>query len=120
MFEKETWHQVEIAYCDEAGRNYLRGWRGCSTGEQLLHECAVALKELADYYAAPVPGREHPLYHLAYYIQAIATNELSEEQAKVLSVFVRHAWRLDRNQLMMLARWSQLLGISIQQQRKEI
>jgi len=117
MFNDETWQLVDTPYRDEAGRDYLRGWDGCSTGEELLHECAIALKELADYYADPVHD-EHPLYRLGFYVQAIANNDLSEEQAKAFAVFVGHSWRLDRNQLMMLARWSQLLGIAIQKRKQ--
>jgi len=118
MLQDETWYLVDTAYCDEAGRNYLRGWGGCSTGEQLLHECAIALKELADNYADPVSGTEHPLCDLAFHVQAIANSGLGEEQAKALAVFVRKLWRLDKNQLMMLARWSQLLGLAIQQRKQ--
>ncbi len=115
MFDDETWHLVENAYCDEAGRNYLVGWGGCSTGERHLHECAVVLKEVADYYSDPVPrGQQPPLDYLAAWVKTLAANDLSEEQAKAISVFVSHAWRLDRNQLMMLARWAQLLSRSIQ------
>ena len=118
MFSHETWHLVDTAFCDEKGRDYLEGWRGCSTDQELLHECAVALKEVANYYAAPVANGQHPLYHLAFYAQVIASSELGKEEAHALSVFVQHAWRLDRNQRMMLVRWLQLLGASIQTRRR--
>lgn len=118
MFSVETWHRVDKPYCDEAGRDYLRGWNGCSTGQELLHECAVALKEVADYYGDPVASGQHPLYLLASYVRGLTDNEFTEEQAKALSVFVRHAWRLDRDQLLTLSRWMQLLGESIQTCRR--
>ena len=114
MFNIETWHRVETPFCDDGGRDYLRGWGGCSTGEALLHECAVALKEVADHYSDPVANGQHPLYQLAFLVRGLTDNSLTEEQAKALSVFVRHAWRLDRDQLLTLTRWLELLGDSIQ------
>ncbi len=119
MFGTETWHLVEKAYYDEAGRDYLQGWRGCGTSEAHLHECAVALKAAADHYSGPVPrGQQHPLDYLASWVQALAANPLDEQQARTLSAFVLHAWRLDRNQLLMLARWAQLLSFEIQGRKK--
>lgn len=118
MFNIETWHRVETPFCDDGDRDYLRGWRGCSTGEALLHECAVALNDVADYYSDPVANGQHPLYQLAFVVRGLTDNSLSEEQAKALSVFVRHAWRLDRDQILTLVRWMELLGDSIQARKK--
>ena len=91
---------------------------GCSTGEALLHECALALKEVADYHGDPVASGQHPLYALATYVRGLTDNTLTEKQAKALSVFVRHAWRLDRDQLLTLVRWLELLGDSIQSRKR--
>lgn len=41
--------------------------------------------------------------------RGLTDNTFSEEKAKAL-----HAWRLDRDQLLMLVRWTELLGDSIQ------
>lgn len=118
MFNIETWHRVETPFCDDGGRDYLRGWGGCSTGEALLHECAVALKEVADHYSDPVASGQHPLYLLATHVRGLTDNTFTEEQARALSVFVRHAWRLDRDQLLTLVRWMELLGDSIQARKQ--
>lgn len=118
MFCVETWHRVDKPYCDDGDRDYLRGWNGCSTGEALLHECAVALKEVADYHGDPVASGQHPLYTLAAYVRGLTDNTLTEEQAKALSVFVGHAWRLDRDQLLTLVRWLELLGDSTQTRKQ--
>lgn len=118
MFNIETWQRVKTPFCDDGGRDYLRGWRGCSTGEALLHECAVALNDVADYYSDPVASGPHPLYLLASHVRGLTDNTFSEEQAKALSVFVRHAWRLDRDQLLTLVRWMELLGDSIQTRKR--
>lgn len=118
MFSIETWHRVDTPYCDDGGRNYLRGWSGCSSGEELLHECAVALHEVADYYSDPVASGQHPMYLLTSYVRGLTDNEFTEEHAKALSVFVRHAWRLDRDQLLTLVRWMELLGESIQNRKR--
>lgn len=118
MFSVETWHRVDTPFCDDGGRDYLRGWGGCSTGEALMHECAVALNEVADHYSDRVASGQHPLYLLASHVRVLTDNTLTEEQAKALSVFVRHAWRLDRDQLLTLVRWMELLGDSIQARKQ--
>jgi hypothetical protein len=117
MFSVETWHHVETPFCDDGGRDYLRGWGGCSTGEALLHECAVALKDVADRYPDRAASGPHPLYVLATYVRGLTDSTLTQEQAEALSVFVRHAWRLDRDQLLTLVRWMELLGDSIQSRK---
>ncbi|MBW8328939.1 MAG: hypothetical protein K0M48_07265 [Thiobacillus sp.] len=102
---------------DEYGRDYKRGWRGCSSGEALLHACAVALNTAYEYYSDPYDGQQHPLEDLAGLTEAIARNNLSYTIAQAFSVFISHAWKLEEKQLLMLASWSRSLANAAQERR---
>ena len=105
-------------FFDDYGRNYKTGWSGCSTGEWHLHECAKALGEAAEYYSdSTTYGQQHPLEHLAQLTRSIAVNTLSFKLAQTFAVFAGHAWRLDDEQLLMLAGWSEELARTIQERK---
>lgn len=117
MLDEATLVALE-PFRDERGRDYRSGWRGCSSGEGLLHECAVALNEAYEYYSDPYAGERHPLYDLADLTEAFARNNLSFTLAQAFSVFISHAWKLDEEQILMLASWSRSLAKAAQERRR--
>jgi hypothetical protein len=102
---------------DEYGRDYRRGWSACSSGEALLHECAKALNGAYEYYSDPIVGKRHPLEELAELTEAFARNNLSFTIAQAFSVFIAHVWKLDEEQILMLASWSRSLAKAAQERK---
>lgn len=105
-------------FCDEYGRDYLAGWSGCSTSEEMMHACAVALNDAAEHYSDPSTAEMHPLHYLALLTWFLTDNALSCELAKAYAIFAQHAWRLDNEQIDRLASWSASLAQAAQAKRK--
>lgn len=117
MDEKDMTTAGLEPFCDKYGFDFRLASGGYSTGQALIHECALALDKAADWYSDPSSQPMHPLAYLAALTRAIARNGLSDELAQAYSVIARHAWRLQQADLNMIANWAQTLADQAQSKR---